>query len=70
HGVGLLIHEAPWINPRSLDVLCENDVVTVEPGAYRMGLGGVRVEDLFIVTSAGHFNISRSPKIPYSTLNV
>ena len=70
HGVGLLIHEAPWINPRSLDVLCENDVVTVEPGAYRMGLGGVRVEDLFIVTSAGHVNISRSPKTPYSTLNV
>ena len=70
HGVGLLIHEAPWINPRSLDVLCENDVVTVEPGAYRMGLGGVRVEDLFIVTSAGHINISRSPKTPYSTLNV
>jgi len=70
HGVGLLIHEAPWINPRSLDVLCENDVVTVEPGAYRMGLGGVRVEDLFIVTSAGHSNISRSPKTPYSTLNV
>ena len=70
HGVGLLIHEAPWINPRSLDVLCENDVVTVEPGAYRMGLGGVRVEDLFIVSSAGHINISRSPKTPYSTLNV
>ena len=70
HGVGLLIHEAPWINPRSLDVLCENDVVTVEPGAYRMGLGGVRVEDLFIVSSAGHINISRSPKTPYSSLNV
>ena len=70
HGVGLLIHEAPWINPRSLDVLCENDVVTVEPGAYRMGLGGVRVEDLFIVTSSGQSNISRSPKTPYSTLNV
>ncbi len=69
HGVGLLIHEAPWINPRSLDVLCENDVVTVEPGAYRMGLGGVRVEDLFIVTSAGHSNISLSPKTPYSTQN-
>lgn len=69
HGVGLLIHEAPWINPRSLDVLCENDVVTVEPGAYRMGLGGVRVEDLFIVTSAGHSVISRSPKIPYSSQN-
>lgn len=64
HGVGLLIHEAPWVNARSGDVLREGDVVTVEPGAYRVGLGGVRVEELLLVTATGHLVLSKSPKEP------
>ena len=64
HGVGLRIHEAPWINARSQDVLRVGDVVTVEPGAYRVGLGGVRVEELLVVTETGHLVLSQSPKDP------
>lgn len=62
HGVGLAIHEAPWVNSRSNDVLRPGDVVTVEPGAYRVGLGGVRVEELLVVTESGHLVLTSSPK--------
>lgn len=64
HGVGLQIHESPWVNPRSSDVLRPGDVVTVEPGAYRVGLGGVRVEELLAVTESGHLVLTKSPKEP------
>ena len=64
HGVGLLIHEAPWVNARSQDVLRPGDVVTVEPGAYRVGVGGARVEELLLVTDTGHRVLSNSPKEP------
>ena len=64
HGVGLLIHEAPWVNARSQDVLQPGDVVTVEPGAYRVGVGGARVEELLLVTDSGHLVLSNSPKEP------
>ncbi len=64
HGVGLLIHEAPWVNARSQDVLRPGDVVTVEPGAYRVGVGGARVEELLLVTDSGHLVLSNSPKEP------
>jgi Xaa-Pro aminopeptidase/Xaa-Pro dipeptidase len=39
-------------------------VVTVEPGAYRVGLGGARVEELLLVTDSGHLVLSNSPKEP------
>ena len=64
HGVGLQIHEAPWVNARSQDVLRPGDVVTVEPGAYRVGFGGARVEELLLVTDTGHLVLSNSPKEP------
>lgn len=64
HGVGLEIHEAPWVNPRSNDVLRPGDVVTVEPGAYRVGLGGIRVEELVLVTDTGHSVLTHSTKDP------
>ena len=64
HGVGLLIHEAPWVNARSRDILRPGDVVTVEPGAYRVGFGGARVEELLLVTDTGHLVLSNSPKEP------
>jgi Xaa-Pro aminopeptidase len=49
HGVGLLVHEAPTLRPESEDTLVENNVVTVEPGIYLPGLGGIRIEDLVVV---------------------
>lgn len=64
HGVGLEIHESPWVNPRSADVLRPGDVVTVEPGAYRVGLGGIRVEELVLVTDIGHSVLTHSTKDP------
>ncbi|GIX44589.1 MAG: aminopeptidase P family protein [Candidatus Hydrogenedentota bacterium] len=62
HGVGLEIHEAPTLNPNSEDVLEERMVVTVEPGIYLPGKGGVRIEDLVIVTKNGPRNLTRFPK--------
>ncbi len=53
HGVGLLIHEDPFESATSTDVLMEGDVVTVEPGLYRDGFGGFRIEDLVSVTATG-----------------
>ena len=62
HGVGLLIHESPWVNATSTDVLTAGSVVTVEPGVYRGPLGGARVEDSVLVTSDGCRPLTKTPK--------
>ncbi|MFJ8527830.1 Xaa-Pro dipeptidase [Bacillus sp. NPDC094106] len=62
HGVGLEIHEAPGLASRSETVLEPGMVVTVEPGIYIPGVGGVRIEDDIIVTSEGNEVITKSPK--------
>jgi Xaa-Pro aminopeptidase len=62
HGVGLAIHEGPAIGRGSDAVLRVGDVVTVEPGVYRDGLGGVRIEDLVLVTADGHRVLTATSK--------
>lgn len=62
HGVGLDIHEAPAIGPRSTDTLEEGMVVTVEPGIYIPGWGGVRIEDMVLVTKGGREVLTKAPK--------
>ncbi|MFM8847708.1 MAG: M24 family metallopeptidase, partial [Actinomycetota bacterium] len=64
HGVGLLIHENPFIRPTSEAVLAPGDVVTIEPGLYREGLGGIRIEDLLLVTETAAVNLTKAPKDP------
>ena len=62
HGVGLFIHEEPILSPRCQAVLSENEVVTVEPGLYRKGVGGVRIEDQVVVTGTQCRILTLSPK--------
>ncbi|HVR71089.1 MAG TPA: Xaa-Pro peptidase family protein [Vicinamibacteria bacterium] len=61
HGLGLQIHEPPSISLRP-SVLRAGHVVTVEPGLYYLGLGGVRLEDVALVTRSGSRNLTRVPK--------
>ena len=58
HGVGLDVHEAPSLRGPSEEALMEGDVVTVEPGLYLLGLGGVRIEDTGMVTANGFENFT------------
>lgn len=53
HGVGIEIHEEPRVNTRSNTILEPGMVITIEPGIYLPGRGGVRIEDLVVVTEAG-----------------
>ena len=62
HGVGLNIHESPWLRAQSNEPLRDGEVVTVEPGVYRVGLGGVRIEDLLLVRAAGSTTLTHTPK--------
>ena len=62
HGFGLEIHEMPSLSPHGNGTLQPGMVVTVEPGIYIPGWGGVRIEDDILITSDGHEVLSRLPK--------
>ena len=63
HGLGLEIHEAPRVSPNSTEVLRPGHVVTVEPGLYYPDIGGVRLEDVALVTTNGAKNLTRFEKV-------
>ncbi len=63
HGLGLDLHERPRVSIVS-EVMREGHVVTVEPGLYYRGVGGVRLEDVAVVKKNGARNLTRFPKIP------
>jgi Xaa-Pro aminopeptidase len=62
HGVGLMVHEAPRLSAESSDTLEPGNAVTIEPGIYLEGLGGVRIEDLAIVRENGVDLLTSFPK--------
>lgn len=62
HGIGLEVHEAPAVRPESTDELCPGNVISCEPGIYLPGLGGVRIEDMVLVTDNGRERLTHATK--------
>jgi Xaa-Pro aminopeptidase len=72
HGVGTEIHEYPFLSPKTNDgkrPLEEGMVITIEPGVYFPGKGGIRIEDMVLVTETGCFNPTPDDKLPLRILN-
>lgn len=65
HGVGLEIHESPRVSRLANAALPAMSVVTIEPGIYETGWGGVRIEDTVLLTETGCTILTKSPKVPF-----
>jgi len=61
HGFGLGNHEGPWVSDGSADILQENMLISIEPGIYLPGVGGIRHSDTTLVTATGYENLTRYP---------
>ncbi len=62
HGVGLDVHEAPYVSASRKNKLEAGNVITIEPGVYISGWGGVRIEDTVLVTNEGYKPLTKAPK--------
>jgi len=62
HGIGLEIHEAPRLRPGSRDRIAAGTPVTIEPGVYLPGFGGIRIEDLAVARPDGHELLTTAPR--------
>jgi Xaa-Pro aminopeptidase len=62
HGIGLFIHSKPNVNAKSQDIMKRGMVITIEPGIYISGWGGVRIEDDVVVTTTGGSVLNKAPK--------
>jgi Xaa-Pro aminopeptidase len=62
HGLGIEVHEMPRLARGEKTVLEEGMVVTIEPGVYIQGLGGIRIEDDVVVTSKGAVDLTSAPR--------
>jgi Xaa-Pro aminopeptidase len=60
HGIGLFVHEMPFMGPTYDDILEAGNVRTIEPGIYIPNWGGVRIEDTILITEDGYENFTSS----------
>ena len=62
HGVGLFLHEQPILGPKTDYCLEPGNIITIEPGIYIPGVGGVRLEDDYLITQTGCQVLTHAPK--------